>query len=201
MSHRKASPDAATWNPHSRGDEKEEIVNHIILGFDSEYYRAEEMSMRYNLPLGPVQLYLNNLRSHVSAVQDAGKILRVPEEQLFEHDGSKWSDAEFLAYVRKHAMGEDNEDEFAAAFLHHLHANPHHWQHWLIPNTIPTLIEMPENFVREMAADWWGAGIAYNNDPNMQPWLNDNADKILLHPVTEERLRQVLKEAGFRWPK
>jgi hypothetical protein len=158
--------------------------------------------VRYGLDLVSVRKYLSSLEQHITAVQAYGALLKVPDAQLFIHDESKWSDAEFPAYTRKFGQGIDDPTDFATAFLHHLHANAHHWQHWLIPNAAepPTAIEMPEPYVREMVADWLGAGAVYNPDRNPQIWLNENAGRMLFHPITVQRLRYILPEVGLRWP-
>lgn len=171
---------------------------HVLVGQLS----AETLAARYGLDVFAVRKYLTALEQHITAVQSYGFLLKVPGEQLYRHDASKWSDAEFPAYTRKFGLGLDDPEDFAAAFLHHLHSNAHHWQHWLIPNAAqpPTAIPIPENFVREMAADWLGAGAVYNPDRNPQAWLNQNAAQMLLHPVTTQHLRNILPEVGLRWP-
>ena len=62
---------------------------------------------------------------------------------------------------------------------------------------------MPWRYVREMAADWFGASRAYEGHwPKADdwPWLEKNRDKILpnLHTVTRARLVSVLGGLGFR---
>ena len=62
---------------------------------------------------------------------------------------------------------------------------------------------MPEVCVREMVADWFAAGKAYNGawpDPTNLTWLKENRHRMQLHPTTEKRLTAVLAEAAtFQW--
>jgi hypothetical protein len=165
-------------------------------------FSAETLARQYNLDMAPVRQYLATLEKHVLLVEDFGRLLRVPEAQLAIHDESKWSAAEFPAYVRKYALNIDDKPDFERAFLHHLHHNPHHWQAYLIPSAspTPTTVEMPEPYIREMVADWLAAGAAYQPDQNPQDWLNANAARMLFHPATVQSLRFIVREAGMQWP-
>lgn len=173
-------------------------MSHVLVG----RFRPEALATQFQMPVAAVAAYLTNLETHVYSVQTFGRLMRVPEEQLYIHDESKWSAAEFPAYVRKYAMGIDDKPDFERAFLHHLHHNPHHWQHWLLPNVASnTAVDMPENYIREMVADWLGAGAAYNPDQNPQIWLNENFSRMIFSPQSEATLRAVLKEVGLQWPR
>lgn len=46
--------------------------------------------------------------------------------------------------------------DFNIAWLHHIHNNPHHWNHWIIQNDTDgvEVIRMPEKYAKEMVADW-----------------------------------------------
>ncbi len=60
-----------------------------------------------------------------------------------------------------------------------------------------SLLPMPEWAVREMVADWLGAGRVYEGqwpDPNNWTWLETARSKMRLHPITEKRLEIVLYE-------
>lgn len=68
------------------------------------------------------------------------------------------------------------------------------------PLTIPsvTVLPMPLVCVREMIADWFAAGRAYNGawpDPNNYKWYKTNRPKMHLHPTTEAHIDLVLTEA------
>lgn len=54
-------------------------------------------------------------------------------------------------------------------------------------------LPMPETYVREMVADWIGAGRA-NGQNDVHGWYRQNYSKMALHPMTAERIGSVLKE-------
>lgn len=155
--------------------------------------------------------YYNMACKHIECVIEVGRKLGVPDEQLVLHDLSKFGQAEFPAYAR-HFYGGGSPAEFAYAFNHHLHNNPHHWQHWCFPtpyddlddgresdsNVQNSALEMPEVYVREMVADWIGASVAYSGSPVLTDWLLKHAARIRLHPRTAEVLSAILYD-NFRY--
>ncbi len=77
----------------------------------------------------PLELYEERLRKHISAVIEFGEKIGVPGDQLYKHDSSKWSEAEFRPYALRLCSSlpeEETAAEFAIAWLHHIHHNPHH---------------------------------------------------------------------------
>lgn len=140
--------------------------------------------------------YAQSLRHHIECVVYAGAGLGLPVNQLQQHDVSKWSKDEFFAYAMKFSAGIDNPAEFSAAWLHHIHNNPHHWQHWLIPATNEALF-MPETDALEMLADWMGASLAYQGTLNMKPWLEQNLCKVILHRDTAQYVGNRLVRLGY----
>jgi hypothetical protein len=86
---------------------------------------------------------------------------------------------------------------FQRAFLAHLHRNPHHQQHYVLPSQgdkPPVVFEIPERYVREMLADWDGAGRAISGVVDCRDWYvrETLAGRILLHPATRDRVDQLL---------
>jgi len=128
------------------------------------------------------------------------------------HDWSKFLPVEWIPYThsfynkdgskRKVRNADGSYDptkvnkEFDYAWRHHQGSNKHHWQYWVLINdedgTYP--LEMPEKYVREMIADWIGAGmaIAGRKDPN--PWYQTNKHKMVLHDVTRKLVEDILEE-------
>lgn len=82
------------------------------------------------------------------------------------HDASKFGRAEWSPYVASfygpHAQDRTTEikDAFDRAWLHHIHANPHHWQHWILREDTGStkVLLMPSDIAVEMLADWLSAG-------------------------------------------
>ena len=89
------------------------------------------------------------------------------------------------------------KDRFNLAWLFHQHKNPHHWQYWILREddgkTFP--LPIPNRYVREMVADWRGAGraITGKNDPNeCALWYVKNHTNIVLHPHTRMKVEKLL---------
>lgn len=138
----------------------------------------------------------------------AGRKTGVSTWRLLIHDWSKMSAAEWTPYVEKFygnwgsADGFEHADAiqarvqaaFDAAWLHHQHRNPHHWQHWMLQedNGSLKLLPMPEHFVREMVADWMGAGRAITGRWEVAEWYAKNRDKIKLADETREHVEALL---------
>lgn len=161
--------------------------------------------------------YLRYVIRHKWYVFVAGLSLRVPLWQLIIHDWSKFLPSEWFPYVdyfyggpwvaanhgdqRLH-LGERYtqpwvDRRFNEAWNRHQKRQPHHWQFWLLTmdsgETAP--LEMPENYVREMVADWIGAGHAITGDGSLKrtaEWYAKNRDHIQLHCNTQSRVETLL---------
>jgi hypothetical protein len=134
--------------------------------------------------------YLKFVMRHKWFVYKEGRKLGLGFWQCALHDMSKLSVAEFFPYMRKFEVGLTDakaQREFQLAWLHHIHANKHHWNHWIIgaDNNGVEVIRMPDVYVREMVADWRGVGLALNKGAdNAVKWYLDNRDTLALHPDT-----------------
>ena len=115
----------------------------------------------------------------------------------FAHDDSKFSDREYSAYDdyfygnQSHAVVE----AFNKAWLHHIHKNPHHWQHWVLINDDDgknRALEMPLGFVIEMICDWWSFSFNSGNLYEIFDWYEDHKDKMILHPKTKALVEDIL---------
>jgi len=130
--------------------------------------------------------YASYVARHKWFVFVAGLKTGAPIWRLLIHDWSKLTLAEWGPYVRSFYGTEGRTPEvraaFNAAWLHHQHRNPHHWQHWLLrEDDGPTVaLEMPPKLIREMVADWMGAGRAITGKWEVGSWYAANRDKIVL---------------------
>lgn len=144
--------------------------------------------------------YLKTVLKHKWYVLVAGRRLKVPIWRLVAHDLSKLSWAEFGPYARNFCGDKGDPAGFKRAWRHHLSCNDHHWDHWLTHNE-PAV--MPMVCVREMVADWFAAGKAYNGawpNPTDYVWYKQNRPRMQLHWVTVMRICGVLAEAaGWKW--
>ena len=136
-----------------------------------------------------------------------GRKLGVALGQLLLHDWQKFTPAEWTPYVRtfygpapspRRADGgyDPNavSDAFDRAWLHHQKVGgKHHWQYWVLPldDGGVRALAIPERYVREMVADWRGAGRALGK-PDTAAWYAVNRDNMSLHPETRARVEALL---------
>lgn len=157
--------------------------------------------------LGPHLRYLAYVLRHKWFVWQAGRHTGAPRWRLLVHDASKFSRAEWGAYVaRFHTTPQDAEHKrrirraFDAAWAHHQAANAHHWEHWVDvgPDGGRTPRAMPEAVVREMVADWAGAGRGITGTWDVACWYAANAARLCLHPSTRQLAEHVVATVSHR---
>jgi hypothetical protein len=144
---------------------------------------------------------------HLHAAFDGLAVVEVLEfsANVSTHDASKRSSEEYDAYDA-YFYGDKDDDAFNHAWLHHIHHNPRHWQHWLLMNddgkyrdpdkVIP--LEMPKAYALEMVADWWSFSWRTGNLEEVFDWYEEHRDNIILHPKTREFVESVLDEIRER---
>ncbi len=150
--------------------------------------------------------YASYLLRHKWFVFWAALALDVPFWRALLHDWTKFTPAEWGPYVRRFYAGRGSQmdksadpSEFHMAWRHHWTRNPHHWEYWL-PEPIALKqedaqpLQMPETYVREMVADWVGAGMAQHK-PDIYGWYTANAHRMLLHDETRRLVKHLLSEA------
>ena len=112
-----------------------------------------------------------------------------------------FSDEEFIILSNKSEVTEleqreiqRRESEFDKAWLHHQHLNDHHPQFFILREDSggTKVLQMPDECVREMVADWIGAGIAITGKREVREWYARSKDKMLLHPRTRELVESLL---------
>lgn len=172
---------------------------------DSGLVVSYELDAESDLTEAECKEYAERLTQHITYVREAGRRIGVSPTLLDVHDLSKWSRAEFAAYA-KYFCGKsdvapaDNpivSGAFARAWLHHIHYNPHHWQHWIFPDNFSPkgsdvergVVEMPQRYALEMIADWMGASRVYTGSWDITDWLQKNMQKIRVHSRTARYLR------------
>lgn len=100
-------------------------------------------------------------------------------------------------HIATAAAADRVAQQFDKAWLHHIHYNPHHWQHWVLSQDDGDVkcLEMPANFAREMVADWVGAGIAQGktDKTSVLVWYEKNKESIKLHNQTRELVESLIK--------
>ena len=127
-----------------------------------------------------------------------------------QHDESKYSKEEYDAYDA-YFYGDqytdipgqrpkEVRDAFDYAWLHHIHENPHHWQHWVLLEDDPNIgsfgkvLEMPLEYVYEMIADWWTFSWRNNNLMEIFSWYESHANTIKLGIRTRLIVERILEQ-------
>ena len=136
----------------------------------------------------------------------AGIKLKVNFWRLLKHDCSKFLLSELPYYEKQTFESKKGSSEFIKAWTKHQNRNDHHWEYWVprsghylcnppYPDNEP--IPMPEQCLREMIADWMGAGKTHNKkwpDINDWTWFENNKDKMRLHKDTRKLLYKIIDE-------
>jgi hypothetical protein len=139
---------------------------------------------------------------HKAFVFYAGLKTNAPITLLLIHDWSKLLPSEFVPY-RDYFQGNRTEAvhvAWLAAWELHWRRNPHHWNYWSLPcEWLPgeyTTYAMPEQYVREMVADWMGAGRAIAGRWEVREWYEKNKRLIRLHPRTRLEVEALIDAVG-----
>jgi len=155
--------------------------------------------------------YLKVVLRHKWFVLLASRQMGVPLWIAFIHDLSKFSPAEWNAYVH-HFYNPDGtkrdtrdksgaynpveqKEAFQLAWLHH-QRNPHHWNAWASIGDYGELVwlPIPEVYLREMVCDWIAAGLAYSGKADPVGWYFVQQYKINMHEDSRRRLEELLQE-------
>ena len=125
---------------------------------------------------------------------------------VHSHDMSKYSAQEYDAYDA-YFYGKNKtekiKENFNFAWLHHIHENPHHWQHWVLMEDDPEsgesykCLEMPEAYVLEMICDWWSFSWKTGNLYEIFDWYEKHKSIIKLHPETRALVESWLGKIKF----
>lgn len=104
---------------------------------------------------------------------------------------------------KKKISQEEVKEKFDLAWLFHQRRNKHHWQYWVLITddsdselrvfTNREGLKIPENYVREMIADWAGAGRAITGNWELGRWYYNNKNRIMLHPKTRELVDRLIE--------
>lgn len=159
--------------------------------------------------MSPTFKYLWLTIKHKWFVFLGGLKTKAPIWRLIVHDYSKFLPSEAPHYGRQFFGDKGDPEGFVTCWARHQNRNAHHWEYWIprtghnrcdppFPDNEP--VPMPDWAVREMLADWLGAGRAYNGvwpDISNWTWLKNNyPHNMRLHPKTIQRIDAVLLEMG-----
>lgn len=134
----------------------------------------------------------------------------VAEREVFNHRAKHhtqetWMDEDALKSVigiRTTKINHERDRDFQHAWLHHIHHNPHHWQHWILQQDDGrqfVLLPPKGAIINEMIADWIGAGSKINAHPTMMVcvaetivWYVANASKMQLRQPVRHHVEETL---------
>lgn len=163
--------------------------------------------------------YDNYLKEHKANVLKGYHWIRenLPElvEQLDEgemewqiglaHDASKTDAEEYDAYDKYFYGGNRSYQvvqDFNYAWLHHIHNNPHHWQHWVLINDDPEegeiVMDMPYNYILEMICDWWSFSWRKGNLREIFDWYQKRYYYIKLSDKTRKTVDDILRKIQLK---
>lgn len=119
---------------------------------------------------------------------------------IMDHDISKRRPEEYDAYDRYfYGEGEktkEMENSFNRAWLNHIHANPHHWQHWVLINDDPNLgeiiLEMDYPYIIEMICDWWAFSWDKGDLYEIFKWFDEHKEHMKLGVETRKIVVDIL---------
>ena len=121
------------------------------------------------------------------------------------HDLSKLLPDEWYPYARAFYAPDGaqeylSSDEFDEAWRNQ-RRNRHHWQYWTLFEDRGGIraLWMPDVFVREMVADWIGAGQALGK-PDARLWYRVNRDNMMLAPSVRAQVERLLEDYYRRFP-
>lgn len=153
--------------------------------------------------------YFSYVMRHKWYVFEACLKYDVPIWRALIHDWTKFLPAEWFPYVEHFYLNGNGCTGFSngTGFMRipgddpiwdkavelHISRNKHHWEYWV--ETIGTeryANPMPETYIREMVADWTGAGKAQGK-PDIAAWYEDKKYYLTLHTQTRKRVEELLQ--------
>lgn len=120
------------------------------------------------------------------------------------HDMSKFSPIEFFESAKYYQGSRSpidackEENGVSYGWQHHKGRNPHHYEYWIdnLDNGGTPLL-MPSKYIKELIADYLGAGHAYMGKKftyaaEYSWWQQKKKKPLAMHPVTKEFIDVVL---------
>jgi hypothetical protein len=132
-------------------------------------------------------------------VYDNREKLNILVANLKNHDKSKFDNEEFFAYRNKFFPVNNNdldpdkiEEYFNIAWLHHIHNNPHHPNHWvLVEGDKIKIFDMPDIYIIEMLCDWMAMS-KYYNSTTLGYWKSESAKKLPMSIYTVSKVNEFM---------
>lgn len=158
------------------------------------------------------QRYDDYIKEHKENVTNAYNWLRKNLPELFEdpelklecdllineHDKSKYDREEYDAYDKYFYGSRSYEvvQDFNKAWLHHIHNNPHHWQHWVLINDNPIegtiALDMPDEYIIEMICDWMSFAFKKGDLTELFAWYGEHEQYMKLSDYTRNKVKDII---------
>ena len=162
--------------------------------------------------------YTEYITNHIKNVQDAYKeasdafkeifpkvyekdhLITELNMNLIQHDNSKFSDDEFWGYVMRFfpmknidPKSKQVKKDFDLAWLHHIHNNQHHPQHWsFVDDGEIKVVDMPDIYIIEMLCDWMAMS-KYHGSTTLEYWNSERAKKLPMSKYTKSKVEEFMK--------
>ena len=148
---------------------------------------------------------LNWMENELPEVFKDIDILALRNQVNEDHDRSKFTVAEYEAYD-DYFYGESKTSEvrekFNRAWLHHIHRNPHHWQHWVLINDEPgegeVILDMDYDYIVEMICDWWAFSWKKGELWEIFSWYDQHKAYMKLSNKTRKTVEDILDKMRER---
>lgn len=131
----------------------------------------------------------------IIAQHDKSKYNKIPDAEKYYELACEWDAYNDYFYGER---TPEVKEAFDKAWLAHIHANPHHWQHWLLQNDDPKIglrvLDMPYVFIIEMICDWWAFSWKEENLYEIFKWYDENKKGIILSDKTQQSLESILEQ-------
>ena len=144
------------------------------------------------------------MRDNLPVLVDvAGHDVDLAHQICFAHDQTKTRKDEYDAYNDYFYVHKNNRsfavvEAFDQAFLRHIHRNPHHWQHWILPayddQKGERVFRMPYNYILEMVCDWWSFSWKTGELGEIFNWYKSHEPTMRLHPDTKKVVEDILDQ-------
>ena len=128
------------------------------------------------------------------------------DKSIDAHDLSKYKYQEYAPYDEHfygNKKGSSSDPDYDRAWLHHIHNNKHHWQHWVLIRDEGELvpIDIPMCYVIEMVCDWWSFSFSEYLESRCEDiedlygifgWYDDHKSKMIMTDKTRKEVEDLL---------
>jgi len=144
--------------------------------------------------------YLHLTLKHKWFVFLAGRKIGTSMWRLIIHDWSKFLPSELPYYGRQFCGDAKDPEGYIQCWVKHQNRHDHHWEYHIprtgcvgYKNNEP--VQMSDEAILEMIADWMGASRAYAGrwaEKGKWKWFENHWARIRLHPETRRKVKNVL---------